>query len=206
MKRNDLLIGVLGIIVVVSALIGAFTFVGKSITSTGEEEEIVEEELPENFYWSKDDTLLQGHNRAPFGREGTTYKLYEFPVENGSKKVIVTVDGDPGNPRPDGGDRNDLDLYVYGENGNEVGSSATPQITEKVELDERDIKRGGYGTYTVKVDCWSGHNVQYTLQIWVYYNDTTNETGNNETALYTIDIESDCKSCKGSAERALRDK
>jgi hypothetical protein len=64
--------------------------------------------------------------------------------------------------------RADLDLRVYGPDGDVVGESATEQADEYVELDERDFNRTGPGTYIAEVENYSTFNVEYTLTIQIY--------------------------------------
>lgn len=111
--------------------------------------------------------------------EGETYNLYPVPIETNNSEVQIVSDGDGGRPRIDGGDRNDIDLYLYApdkEAGGDFdstdpdyqGASASiqEQISEKIRIP---------GNWTLRVDCYTGEDVSYTVQIQVFYS-SGNET------------------------------
>jgi hypothetical protein len=117
---------------------------------------------------------LQQQTNDPRGEgEGETYNLYTFPVLINISTVQIESSGSGGRPRIDGGDVNDVDLYLY-EPGNDAGGNfestspryqaATPSINEV--LSEDDIEPGNW---TLRVDCFTGNNVQYNIQIQVIY-------------------------------------
>jgi hypothetical protein len=137
------------------------------------------------------DTLVHGRKLYAFQQlgddprgeaEGETYNLYSFPVETNNSEVQIVSDGDPGRPRIDTGDRNDIDLYIYAP-GKDAGgdfegtdpdhesatSSIQEAITERLRIP---------GNWTLRVDCYTGEDVSYTVQIQVFYsngNDTDEE-------------------------------
>ncbi|UCF08948.1 MAG: hypothetical protein JSW28_04475 [Thermoplasmata archaeon] len=89
---------------------------------------------------------------------------YTFPVEEGAFSAVVSLDGNEGILG-----RNDIDLSVTSPNG-EQWVSESPEADERVELDERDIQRGGYGEYQAEVIYFIGPpSVSFTLTIDVEY-------------------------------------
>ena len=116
--------------------------------------------------------------------EGETYDLYQFPVEGNFSKIEITSTGDPGRPRADTGDGNDIDLYGYLPGNDASGDqdsttpdyqAATPSIRETLIV-ERTPRRDFIGNWTLRVDCYTGNNVQYEIHIMVFYG-AGNQTG-----------------------------
>lgn len=60
---------------------------------------------------------------------------------------------------------NDLDLYFYDPEGNELGSSTSPTGTEQIEVDDPLLP----GEYTVAVYHWSGAAADVTVDVTVQY-------------------------------------
>ena len=153
----------------------------------GEEEVVVE--IPDNYDSGEiSDSLAHGRQMYAFQQvtadprgegEGETYNLYPVPIETNNSEVQIVSDGDGGRPRVDGGDRNDIDLYLYApdkEAGGDFestdpdyqGASASIQeaISERIRIP---------GNWTLRVDCYTGEDVAYTIQIQVFYS-SGNET------------------------------
>ena len=159
-------------------------------TGSGGGGEVEEIELPDDYDSGViTDSLPHGRNIFPFQvaihdprgeGEGETYNLYPVPIEINTSTVEIVSDGDPGSPpRGDGGDRNDIDLYLYAPEKDAGGdfdstdpdySAATQYIAETLNQDNLDP-----GNWTLRVDCYTGSDVQYTIQIQVFYG-TGNET------------------------------
>lgn len=155
----------------------------------GEDEDVVDVEIPEDYDSGViSDSLVHGRKMYAFQQlmddprgegEGETYNLYPVLIETNSSEVQIVSDGDGGRPRIDGGDRNDVDLYLYApdkEAGGDFestdpdhqGASASIQeaISEKIRIP---------GNWTLRVDCYTGEDVAYTIQIQVFYS-SGNET------------------------------
>jgi len=138
--------------------------------------------LPENYTETISDSLEHGRMIAtriphPQGEgEGVTYNLYTFPVEINRSEIIIVSDGDAGSPpRADGGDRNDIDLYLYEPGKDASGDfdstdpdyeAATAYIQEALTEDDLDP-----GNWTLRVECYTGNNFQYTVEIQVLYSE-----------------------------------
>lgn len=91
-------------------------------------------------------------------------QTYSFPVVEGASEAIISLDGDEGFLG-----RNDIDLTVTGPSG-EVWQSADPGADEALNLDFRDLERGGYGDYNVIVEYFiGGPSISYSLTIDVEY-------------------------------------
>ena len=177
------------ILVLIILIIGAiastrvsFSFTVTKSTTSDEEANVT---LPEDYYAEETLSFQYGQRRAPM----TITKSVTFPVEYYAYEGTVETEGDPGAiPRGDGGDRKEVDIEVMGASGQLVGSGATPQMNELVELRVTDFRYGGVGDWEVVVDCYSGTNVQVTVKITVIYaynNDTAppNETEENEAMI-----------------------
>lgn len=105
--------------------------------------------------------------------EGETYNLYPVSIEYNVSEIQIISDGDGGRPRVDGGDSNDIDLYLYAprkeaggnfESTNPDYEGASPYIQEGISQDNLDV-----GNWTLRVDCYTGNGVQYTVDISVIY-------------------------------------
>jgi hypothetical protein len=101
---------------------------------------------------------------------GTSVKDYPFEVKETAFSGFINVTASGTHARPD------LDLKVYGPDGSEVGSSATEQADEYVELDYKVFNRTGPGTYIAEVENYSTFNVDFTLTIQVWNNVTVEGT------------------------------
>jgi hypothetical protein len=145
--------------------------------------DVVEEIVPEDYDSGViPDSLQHGRMIYPFSvfvsdprgeGEGETYNLYPFPVETNTSEVQIVSDGDPGRPRVDTGDRDDIDLYLYAP-GKDAGgdfestdpdyqaatSSIQEGLSEKLRIP---------GNWTLRVDCYTGEDVSYTVHIQVFY-------------------------------------
>jgi len=151
----------------------------------GEEEQIVPEDYDSGVI---SDSLQHGRKMYAFQQllddprgegEGETYNLYPVPIETNTSEVLIVSDGDGGRPRIDGGDRNDVDLYLYAPDKEAGGnfestdpdyqgasSSIQEAISERIRIP---------GNWTLRVDCYTGEDVTYTIQIQVFYS-SGNET------------------------------
>ena len=189
--------GIVGMIAIVILLAADFAYWAGAIdvddqgggSNGGGDDEI---EIPDDYVESITDSLPRGSHIAPQvpnllegEAEGETYRLYPIPIEYNRSEVTITCDGDPGSPqRLDGGDRNDLDLYLYSEGNDASGDldstspdyqAATAQIAETFNDDDLDP-----GNWTLRVDCYTGDDVSYTVDIQVIYtrgNQTEEEEG-----------------------------
>ncbi|UCG68144.1 MAG: hypothetical protein JSV09_09975 [Thermoplasmata archaeon] len=188
--------GIAGMTVIIIVLALDFAYWAGAIdvdsldTGSGGEGEVEEVELPDDYLDTFSDTLERGSYRRPMvpdprgEEEGVTYKLYPFPIEINRSEVTITSDGDPGSPpRGDGGDRNDIDLYIYRPGNDASGDldstspdhqAATQYIAEVLNEDDLDP-----GNWTLRVDCYTGSNVQYDIEIVVTYT-KGNETDEGE--------------------------
>jgi hypothetical protein len=113
--------------------------------------------------------------------EGETYDLYQFPIEANITGLEIVSGGDAGGSRIDGGDRNDIDIYIYAPDKDAGGDfdttdpdyeGASPYIEEMIQLKKKSLD---LGNWTLRVDCYTGSDVSYTVQIQVFYG------GGNET-------------------------
>ncbi|RLF48018.1 MAG: hypothetical protein DRN20_05180, partial [Thermoplasmata archaeon] len=84
----------------------------------------------------------EGTTSLPDGGTGYMAIEYEFEIGENATMAIINLTYLGG-----GGARPDMDLYIYAPNGKQVGSSATPEASESVTLDEKALRRGGVGTY-----------------------------------------------------------
>ncbi|UCE73279.1 MAG: hypothetical protein JSV56_09620, partial [Methanomassiliicoccales archaeon] len=91
-------------------------------------------------------------------------ETYSFPVSQGASSALIFLDGDEGLLG-----RNDIDLTVTSPEGREWVSES-PGADEHIELDVKDLSRGGSGDYNVRVDYFIGTPViSFTLTIDVEY-------------------------------------
>ncbi len=196
-KAPKTLYGIAGMIVIIIVLALDFAYwagaidVGSTGSGSGENGDGEEVEIPDDYLDAFSDSLERGSYRRPMipdprgEEEGVTYNLYTFPIEINRSEITITSDGDPGSPpRGDSGDRNDIDLYLYRPGNDASGDlettnpdyqAATPYIAEKFEDDDLDP-----GNWTLRVDCYTGSNVQYDIEIVVTYslgNETDEEGG-----------------------------
>jgi hypothetical protein len=196
-KAPKTLKGIAGMIVIVIVLALDFAYWAGAIDVTSiasgsgddnEEEEVV---IPDDYQTSFAGNLPRGSYVAPQipdprgEGEGTTYNLYPIPIESNITEVIISSSGDGGRPRIDGGDSNDIDLYLY-EPGKDAGGdldstspnydAATQYLAEIMTLSRvRD-----YGNWTLRVDCYTGSDVAYTIDVSVTYarsNETAEDDG-----------------------------
>lgn len=192
--------GIAGMTIIIIVLALDFAYwagaieVGSLDNGSGGEGEVEEVELPDDYDSGVvSGSLPHGRNLFPFQvaindprgeGEGETYNLYPVPIENNASNVEIVSDGDPGSPpRGDGGDRNDIDLYLYApdkeaggdfESTNPDYEAATQYIAEALSQKNLDL-----GNWTLRVDCYTGSDVQYTVQIQVIYG-SGNETEEGE--------------------------
>jgi hypothetical protein len=137
-----------------------------------EEEEVIEWQEVLVYQFEQEDTIMT----PGFGVIGgsSTTKSYDFPIEaNASRaEIITTHTGNSLSP--------DVDLVVYGADGEEAGSSGNQDAEEAVLLDEKDFKRHGEGTYRADVHNFRNIAVTYTITIEIYYKFPANETEEGE--------------------------
>ncbi|UCF09135.1 MAG: hypothetical protein JSW28_05520 [Thermoplasmata archaeon] len=166
---------------------GAIDVASFSPDSDGEDEG-PDEEIPDDYDSGIiSDSLAHGRKMYAFQQlmddprgegEGETYNLYPVPVESNTSEVQIVSDGDGGRPRIDGGDRNDVDLYLYSpekDAGGDFESTDPDYEGASASIQEAiSAKRLEPGNWTLRVDCYTGEDVQYTIQIQIFY-------GGNET-------------------------
>lgn len=96
-----------------------------------------------------------------------TYRDYPFTIEENATEAIINVtllDSLNGVFLPP-----DLDLYVYGPGGDEIGMSATQGGDESVTLSNRTLEREGPGEYVATVKSYRGIQVTYQVTAEVFY-------------------------------------
>ena len=176
-KAPKTLYGIAGMIVIIIVLALDFAYwagaieVG-SISTTGtveEENETIEWEEVLVYHDEQEDTIP-----APgLGQINNDYtsKKYPFPVEENASKAEIITTHTGVSPRPD------VDLYIFGPDGETVGSSAGSNAEEGVKLDEKVFEQHGTGNYIAEVRNFKNFNIQYRITIDVYYKVPANETG-----------------------------
>lgn len=150
-----------------------------------------EVEIPDDYQTTYPGSLPRGSYLAPQipdprgEAEGTTYNLYPVEILTNITEVMITSSGDGGRPRPDGGDKNDIDLYLYAPDkdaGGDLDSTspdhqaATQYLAEVLPLSR--VRE--YGNWTLRVDCYTGSDVTYTIDVQVTYaraNETAEDDG-----------------------------
>ena len=136
--------------------------------SQEEEENLTEWQEVLVYQFEQEDTIM-----APgFGVIGgsSTTRSYDFPIEENASRaeIITTHTGNSLSP--------DVDLEVFGADGESAGSSGNQDAEEAVLLDEKDFNRHGVGTYRADVHNFRNLAVTYTITIEVYYKFPANET------------------------------
>jgi hypothetical protein len=136
--------------------------------SEEEDEEQIEWEEVLVYHFEQEDTLIL----PGFGQVGgsSTTKSYDFPVEENASKAEITTTHTGTNVSPD------VDLKVFGADGEEAGSSGNQDAEEAIYLNDRDIKRHGFGTYRADVHNFRNLAITYKITIDVYYKLPANET------------------------------
>ncbi len=187
-KAPKILYGIAGMIVIIIVLALDFAYwagaieVGSTSNGSGGGGGDNEPVIPDNYEETFSGTLEHGRKLYSFQQwtndprgegEGETYNLYPVPIEYNVSEVQITSDGDGGRPRLDGGDSNDIDLYLYAP-GKEAGGNfestnpnyqmASPSIQEGISLDNLEI-----GNWTLRVDCYTGNGVDYMIEIKIFY-------------------------------------
>lgn len=185
-KAPKTLYGIAGMIVIIIVLALDFAYwagaidVGSPSSGSnggGDDDEVV---LPDDYLETHTDSLEHGRMIAPQvphpqgEGEGVTYNLYSVPVESNRSEIEIVSSGDGGSPpRIDGGDRNDIDLYLYKPGKNAGGDfdstepdyeAATQYIDEGLSEDKLEP-----GNWTLRVECYTGNNFQYTVEIQILY-------------------------------------
>lgn len=181
--------GIAGMIIIIAILAADFAmWAGRDLTGsvTGSRVDVVEEmEVPEDYDSGPiTDSLPHGQNLVAFQQligdprgqgEDETYKLYQFPILANITKLEIVSSGDGGGSRVDGGDRNDIDLYMYAPDNDPGGDqestqpdydSANPYIEESISLKNNSLD---LGNWTLRVNCYTGQDVSYTIQIQIFY-------------------------------------
>ena len=177
-KNKKNLYGLVGFTVIMMILAADFAYWAGEITinaavatgpddeSDGEDQIQWEEVLVYQF--EQEDTLM-----APgFGvnKGGQTTKSYDFPVEENASRVEVTTTHTGNSISPD------VDLEVFGADGESAGSSGNQDAEEAVLLKERDFENHGFGTYRADVHNFRNIAITYKITIDVYYKVPANET------------------------------
>ena len=93
-----------------------------------------------------------------------TTNNHDFPVEQYATGAIIELQGDGSG---------DLDLAIYGTEGQECGSSGNAGDQEKVTMTYRDFAACGTGDYTAEVTNWGSAPNSYDLFITVLYEGST---------------------------------
>ena len=93
-----------------------------------------------------------------------TTNSHDFPVEQYATGAIIELQGDGSG---------DLDLAIYGTEGQECGSSGNAGDQEKVTMTYRDFAACGTGDYTAEVTNWGSAPNSYDLFITVLYEGST---------------------------------
>lgn len=136
--------------------------------SEEEDEEQVQWEEVLVYHFEQEDTIM-----APgvgIFKESYTTKSYDFPVEENASKAEITTTHTGNSLSPD------VDLEVFGADGESAGSSGNQDAEEAVHLDERDFKSHGFGTYRADVHNFRNIAITYKITIDVYYKVPANET------------------------------
>jgi hypothetical protein len=174
-KKN--IYGVAGFIVIMLILAANFAYWAGAIeVSSSAAGAQAEEDEGEQIQWDEvlvyhfeqEDTLIL----PGFGQVGgsSTTRSYDFPVEENASRAEITTTHTGNNVSPD------VDLEVFGADGESVGSSGNQDAEESVFLDERDFKRHGFGTYRADVHNFRNIAITYKITIDVYYKVPANET------------------------------
>ncbi len=187
-KKPKTIKGIAGMIVIVIVLALDFAYwagaieVGTFTNGSGGGGPSEPIEIPDDYNVTINDDLQRGSHVTAFvpdprgEAEGVTYNLYSVLVEYNITEIKIESSGDPESPpRGDGGDRNDIDLYMY-KPGKDAGgdqadtnpdySAATQYINEMMTIKKSTLE---WGNWTLRVDCFTGDNVQYEIQIQVTY-------------------------------------
>jgi hypothetical protein len=187
-KAPKTLYGIAGMIVIIIVLALDFAYwagaieVGSTTNGSNEGNGDNASVIPDNYEETFSGTLEHGRKLYSFQQltndprgegEGETYNLYTFPIDWNTSELQITSDGDGGRPRVDGGDSNDIDLYLYAP-GKEAGGNfestdpdyegASPYIQEGISQDNLEI-----GNWTLRVDCYTGNGVEYMIEIKIFY-------------------------------------
>jgi hypothetical protein len=160
--------GIIGMAVIIGVLAGDFMWwAGQDLasassgsTSNGD----VDEEAPWTYFRDLDGSY-SGTLPAPSGgsykSQDVTVHYEDFEVKENATLGFVNVTPTGTNARPD------LDLRVYGPDGELVAESATEQADEYIELDYEDFNRTGPGMWIAEVDNYSSFNMGFTLTIQI---------------------------------------
>jgi hypothetical protein len=178
MKNKKNLYGLVGFTIIMAVLAADFAYWAGEIsinaamaTGPGDDTEVEEEIQWEEvlvFHFEEEDTIM-----APgFGVIGgsSTTKSYDFPVEENASKAEITTTHTGTNLSPD------VDLEVFGADGESAGSSGNQDAEEAITLKERDFDNHGYGTYRADVHNFRNVAITYKITIDVYYKVPANET------------------------------
>jgi hypothetical protein len=170
--------GIAGMIVIIIVLALDFAYWAGAIKVTdlasGEEEVVVEVNETIKYeveHFEEESTLL-----IPGGgivNNDFTSDSYPFTVNENASNATIKTTHTGNNPKPD------VDLALFGPDGQEIPHTNGPDAEEKAELDDKDFERYGYGDYTVEVRNYSSFRVQYKITIDVYNPilNTTSEEG-----------------------------
>jgi len=180
-KNKKNLYGLVGFTIIMMILAADFAYWAGAINVSGPVEGAqAEEEDGEQIQWEEvlvyhfeqEDTLM-----APgFGVIGgsSTTKSYDFPVEENASKAEITTTHTGTNLSPD------VDLEVFGADGESAGSSGNQDAEEAVLLKERDFENHGFGTYRADVHNFRNIAITYKITIDVYYKVPANETNEGD--------------------------
>lgn len=175
-RKPKTLYGIAGLVAIVIILAADFAYwagaidvlePSSDVTDVEEEIEVETEEV--NIYHDEqtDTIYAPGFN---YIINDYTAVQYPFTVEDNATRATVITTNQGNNFRPD------VDLYVYGPDGNEVSRSAGSTADEAVQLDYKDFEREGYGQYTAEVRNYSNIAITYEIVIDVYKEMPVNQT------------------------------
>lgn len=126
-----------------------------------EEEESINWTLELAYEFEQTETLIAPSGPLPLPGQFSSVS-YNFPVGENAYVAYINTTHTGTNLRPD------VDLYVYGPNGDEVGSCADEDADESVELSEKVLNRTGAGEYTATVNNFSSFGIEISTTIYVY--------------------------------------
>jgi len=167
-----MMVGFLGIILVIFGMYAAF----KASPLPEGEKDGGPSDIPGDViimnWTSVREEVLAGSGSFAIGRPNTESDAAQHPFEVNEHAygLYINVTSTGGTARPD------LDLYLEGPSGNQVGSSASGGADEALHMDEKDLARAGPGIYTALVDPYTGLNLEYTITGVVIYHIPENET------------------------------
>lgn len=179
-KKN--LYGLVGFTLIMILLAMNFSYWAGAITLGGENNQNnlgggEEEEEPWMYQLDVDDSH-SGTLLLPSGgtvkNPGITIAYHEFEVRENATLGFLNVTPTGSNARPD------IDLRVYGPDGEMKMESATEGASESITLSEKLLNKTEPGIWLAEVDNYSSFNLDYTLTIQIYVKAPIEETEKKE--------------------------